>query len=221
MDIHIKWDDESEDIHFPVNPESFEIQGSQNNTSLYVHDLGEINLKGKRGLYSITLSSFFPAQAYDFCQCTPEDPYDYYVKKLKTLYENNTTIHLVITDTSIDLFGTIESFTYGEAERNGDVSYSLSIKEFREISSAKRTTTTKTPKTKSITWKKGDTWQKVTKRALGKSDKWKTVKKDNAKVVSKAKKAYIKKYKKNHKGKAPKKVVEATALIGYKVVVKL
>jgi hypothetical protein len=72
-----------------------------------------------------------------------------------------------------------------------------------------------------VKWKKGDTWQKVTKRALGKSDKWKTVKKDNAKVVSKAKKAYISKYKKAHNGKTPKKVDEKVALIGYKVVVKL
>ena len=39
--------------------------------------------------------------------------------------------------------------------------------------------------------------------------------------MSKAKKAYIKKYKKDHNGKAPKKVDEKVALIGYKVVVKL
>ena len=219
MDIHIKWNNDANDIQLPINPESFEVGGSQNNTSLYVHDLGEINLKGKRGLYEITLASFFPAQEYEFCQCTPEDPYDYYVKKIKNLYEKNTTIHLIITETSVDFFGTIESFTYGENERNGDVSYSMTIKEFREISSAKRTT--KTPKTKSVKWKKGDTWQKVTKRALGKSDKWKTVKTDNAKVVSKAKKAYISKYKKAHNGKTPKKVDEKVALIGYKVVVKL
>lgn len=219
MDIYIKWDNDKNEIHLPVNPESFELDGSQNNTSLYIHDLGEINLKGKRGLYSIEISSFFPAQPYEFCRCTPEDPYDYYIKKLKSLYEKNTTIHLTITDTSINIFGTIESFNFGEEERNGDVRYTIQIKEFREVTSAKRTV--KTPKTKSVKWKKGDTWQKITKKILGKSTKWKTVRKDNSSVISKAKKAYIKKYKKSHKGKAPKKVDEKVALIGYKVVVKL
>lgn len=218
MDIYIKWSNDSEEIHLPVNPESFSKDGSQNNTSLYVHDLGEINLKGKRGLYQITVSSFFPAQEYDFCRCTPEDPYDYYVKKLGALYEKNTTIHLTITDTSINFYGTIESFSYGESDRSGDVYYTLVIKEFRDVASTSRIT--KDTQSKSVKWKKGDTWQKITKRALGKSDKWKMVKNNNKKTVSTAKKEYIKTYKKAHKGEAPKKVDETVALIGYKVVVK-
>jgi len=220
MDIYIKWDNDSNEIHLPVNPESFEIGGAQNNTSLYIHDLGEINLKGKRGLYSIGISSFFPAQPYEFCRCTPEDPFDYYIKKLKSLYEKNTTIHLTITETSINLFGTIEEFVYGEEERNGDVKYTLTIKEFREVTSS-TTRTAKDPKSKSVKWKKGDTWQKVTKNVLGKSTKWKAVRKENSKVISTAKKEYIRKYKKANKNKEPKKVDEKTALIGFKVVVKV
>lgn len=62
MDIYLNWDNEKKSILLPINPESFEISGSQNNQSLYVHNLGEINLKGKRGLYSITLESFFPSK---------------------------------------------------------------------------------------------------------------------------------------------------------------
>lgn len=220
MDIYIRWSDDAKEIHLPINPESFELSGIQNNTSLYVHDLGEINLKGKRGLYEIAITSFFPAQPYDFCRCTPKDPYDYYIKKLKNLYEKNTTVHLTITDTSINIFGTIESFTYGEMERNGDVAYTLQIKEFREVSDTTRTQT-KTPKDVSVKWKKGDTWQKITKNALGKSDKWKTVRKNNAKIVSNATMTYIKNYKKAHKNKEPKKVDENAVLVGYKVVVKV
>ena len=218
MDIYIKWSNDTKEIHLPVNPDNFSRDGHQNNTSLYIHDLGEINLKGKRGLYQITISSFFPAQAYDFCKCTPEDPYDYYVKKLDNLFEKNTTIHLTITDTSINFYGTIEDFSCGEQDRSGDVFYMLAIKEFRDETTTDRVT--KGSSSQSVKWKKGDTWQLITKRALGKSDKWKKVKDDNKKTVSTAKKDYIRDYKKSHNNKTPKKVDEKVALIGYKVVVK-
>lgn len=211
MDIFIKWNDDSNGIQLPVNPSSFEIKSSMNNTSLYIHNLGEINLKGKRGLYSIGLESFFPAQKYDFCRCTPKKAYDYYITKLRKLYENNTTLHLIITDTEVNLYCTISDFAYGEEERNGDVKYSITFTEYREITST-RVSTKKS--TGSYTWKKGDTWSKVVKKKLGSSKTWKAVRKSNASVINKAKKAYKKKYSK------VKTVKEVTALIGYKVVIK-
>lgn len=210
MDIFIKWNEDSESIQLPVNPSSFEIKGSMNNTSLYIHNLGEINLKGKRGLYSIGLESFFPAQKYDFCKCTPKDAYDY-ITELQSLYEDNTTLHLIITETEVNIYCTISDFAYGEEERNGDVKYSITLTEYREITST-RVSTKKS--TGSYTWKKGDTWSKVVKKKLGSSNTWKTVRKSNSAVISKAKKVYKKKHPKI------KTVKEATALIGFKVVIK-
>lgn len=227
MDIYIKWDSDKKGFLLPINPEGFELTDSMNNTSVIVHNLGEINLKGKRSLWTITLESFFPHQKYSFSRGAYHDPYEYYIKKLKKLFEKNTTIHLIITQTSINGFFTIESFTYGNKEKNRDVSYSLSLKEFREIKSSsvkkKKTTkkiyggsgaagagsssrVTKTPQTGVYVWKKGDTWQKVTKKCLGSSETWKITKQRNATVIKKAKK------------KHPKKK-ENAALIGYKVVV--
>ena len=127
MDIYIKWDSDKKGFLLPINPEGFELSDSMNNTSVIVHNLGEINLKGKRSLWTITLESFFPHQKYSFSRGAYHDPYEYYIKKLKKLFEKNTTIHLIITQTSINGFFTIESFTYGNKEKNGDVSYSLSF----------------------------------------------------------------------------------------------
>lgn len=205
MDIYLNWDNEEKSMLLPVNPSSFEISGSQNNQSVYVHNLGEINLKGKRGLYSITLESFFPAREYDFLHGEYHDPYDYYCKKLKSLYEKNKTIHLIITGTDINMFCTIETFTHGETDRSGDVKYSLTLKEYREVMASKRMSTKK--KETTYTWKKGDTWSKVVKKHLGSSSTWKQVRKANMSVVNKAKR------------KHPKQK-EAVALIGYKVVIK-
>lgn len=205
--MYIKWNNDKKSIRLPILPESFAIEGVQNNQSVMIHNLGEINLKGKRGLYSIAIESFLPHEKLAFQHGKYRDAYDYYIAKLKNLYEKNTTVHLIITGTTISLFCTIEAFSYGEEERNGDVKYSLTLKEYREDA---LTSNSKRPKKdveeKTVKWKKGDTWQKLTKKALGSSKNWKKVRKNNTSVIKKAMKKTGKK--------------EKVALIGYKVVIK-
>lgn len=205
MEIYLCWNNDEKKIRLPINPSSFKVAASQNNQSVYVHNLGEVSLKGKRGLYGITLESFFPGQKYSFQHGAYHDPYKYYCTKLRRLFRKNETIHLIITDTNINMFCTIESFAYGEADQSGDVSYTLALKEYRMHGTAKRISTKK--KEATYTWKKGDTWSKVVKRHMGSSDTWKKVRAANQNVIRKAKK------------NAPKKK-EVDALIGYKVVIK-
>ena len=85
-------------IRFPVLPSSFKIGTSQNNTSENVHRKGEINLLGERNLETVELSSFFPAQEYDFCQYKGfnTNPYTY-INKIKDWKQNKITPTLVIT----------------------------------------------------------------------------------------------------------------------------
>lgn len=228
MKIWLKWDNDTKSIQLPILPSSFELSGSQGNTNVVVQNFGEINLKGKRGLYSISLSSFFPHEYYDFCQCKPSKPYTY-TKKLKKLYEKNETIHLVITETDINSFFTIESFSYGEADRSGDVNYTLAFKEYRKLKkTAKKNTAAgnsvtspyllreaKAVKSCKYVWKKGDTWQKVAKKKTGTSANWKALKKQNKKLINKVSLAYRKK----HPNVA--KIPVNTLLIGKKVVIKV
>lgn len=212
MDIYIKWNNNKQSIQIPILPESFEIEGTNNNTTVTVHGLGDINLKGKRGLYSLSFESFFPKYEL-YCQRgSHHDPYTYYVKNLKALYENNTTVHVIVTETDINGYFTVESFDYGHDDKTKDVAYSLKFAEYRSVSAtssgtSKKGRTNKGAKTTTITWKRGDTWPKVTKRALGSSATSKKQRTNNKKVISKAKK------------KHPKKK-EKEALIGYKVVIR-
>lgn len=152
MDIFIKWNGDKNEIKIPVLPSSFSLNGSVNNTSVIIQDLGEINLKGKRNLYSFGFNSFFPCQAYDFAHDTYKDPYEFYIKSLKTLFEGNTTVHVIVTETSINGFFTIESFSHGHSEKVKDVDYSLTFKEYREIEGSGRVG--KEKKKTSIKWKK-------------------------------------------------------------------
>lgn len=200
MDIYIK--SGSHHIHLPINPSSFEITASMNNTTVNVHNLGEINLKGKRGLYSIGFSSFFPAQEYSFAKTHYQPPY-MYIDILRKLFEGNKTVQLIITDTDINGYFTIESFTHGHSDGSRDVDYSLELKEYR----TSKARVFKAPSTGTYTWKKGDTWHAVCKKKLGSSKQWKTVKNLNKDVIKKAKK------------KHPEKR-ENEALVGYKVVIR-
>lgn len=204
MDIYIKWNDDKKSLRLPVLPSSFELSGTQNNTSVNIHNLGELNLKGKRNLYTISFESFFPCQNYEFCRCAPQSV-ESYIKTLRTLFENNTTVHLIITESQVNMFCTIDSFSHGMMEKVKDVNFSISFVEYRSVTEGTRVV--KSTETKTHKWKKGDTWQKVTKKYLGSSKKWKTVRKNNMSVIKKAKK--------KKKGKK-----EKVALIGYKVVIK-
>jgi len=201
--MFIRWNNDTEGFQLPVNPETYTLDGKQTNTSVFVHDLGEINLKGKRGLYALSWSCFFPSEAYDFCLCPPDDPMRY-VQLLTELMENNTTVHVVI-GVRVNLFCTIETFTWGEDDGSCDISYSIAFKEYREPGNATRTE--KDALKQTYTWKKGDSWKKVCKKLLGSATYAEDNKKRNKKVIEKAKK------------KHPKKKANV-ALIGYEVVIQ-
>lgn len=230
MDIHISGHDRN--IQLPILPENFEVQMSQNNTSVMIQDFGEINLKGKRNLYSISFSSIFPHERYEFCKCEPLEPYDY-VQIFRKWCEDNETLILCISGTLISHFCTIEEFSFSEEDGTGDVFYTLSLKEYRnpyiktvqdalatifQNDTVKKTATSrvsKTVKSHSYKWKKGDTWNKVAKKETGTSANGKALKKLNKKVINAAKKEYRKEHPK------VKTVKGNVALIGKKVVIKI
>lgn len=217
MDIYIKWNKEKSGFKLPVLPETYTIDGKQQNTAVNIHAMGQLNLKGKRALIGISWSSFFPGQEYSFAKDTFQDPIKFYVTILKTLMEDNTTIHLVI-GTRINIFGTIESFTWSEDGRNGDIAYDISIREYREPGTLVRIKRYFDDNySVEYKWKKNDTWKSVCKKQLGDASLASKNQKANKKVINKA----IKAYKKKKKIKKTKTIKENVALVGYKVVLKI
>lgn len=230
LDIYISGHEES--VQLPILPSSIEVQMSQNNTSVMIQNFGEINLKGKRSLYSISFSSFFPHERYEFCKCEPLEPYNY-VEIFQKWCEDNETLLLCVSGTLISYFCTIEELSFSEEDGTGDVFYTLSLKEYRNpyiktvqdaIKTIFKNDTVKKPATKRVSktvkshsykWKKGDTWNKVAKKETGTSANGKALKKINKKVINDAKKEYRKKHPK------AKTIKENVALIGKKVVIKI
>ena len=167
MDIFIRWGkNDASGFKLPVNPASYKIDGKQQNTSVNIHASGEINLKGKRALKTVSWSCFFPGEKYNFAQAKLNDPINYYVKKLVEVMDKNTTIHLVLGQ-SINIFGTIESFTWGQDSGNGDINYDISIKEQRTLGGSAPNMSIFADDYVAYHWKKGDTWAKAYKKVWG------------------------------------------------------
>lgn len=118
-------------IRIPVVPAEYTVTSEQDNTSVTVCNLGEVTLRGKRKLQQISFSSFFPRQ-YDsgYCDVRSKSPITM-VKKVEKM-KRAGSVKLIITGV-LSMKVTIESFEWGENDGTGDISYTLSMKEYRTV----------------------------------------------------------------------------------------
>lgn len=119
-------------IRIPVVPAEYTVTSEQDNTSVTVCNLGEVTLRGKRKLQQISFSSFFPAH-YDsgYCDVRSQSPIAM-VKKVEKM-KRAGSVKLIITGI-LSMKVTIESFEWGENDGTGDITYTLSMKEYRTVS---------------------------------------------------------------------------------------
>lgn len=139
MEIWLKG---SKKVRIPVLPSEYTVSSSQNNQTVNVIGLGEVTLKGKRGLRSVSFSSFFPKHyAADYCETTRMKAPRKYVEAIEKL-KRAGAVKLIITGTQINFRCTIESFEWGENDGTGDINYTLTLKEYRAPSAGYSTVTT-------------------------------------------------------------------------------
>lgn len=190
MEFWLSFNNGVEKLQLPVPPPSFEISNGNNNTTVNINDIGEINLIGKGRLATITINSFFPAQQYPFCQYSGfPTPYDC-VSMIERWRTSGKPIRLIITDTDVNIAATIENFNYGEQDGTRDVYFTLELKEYRFISvtssavmvnksgglmqkAPKRPTEKQVPKQYVI--RSGDTLYTIAKRLTGNGANYKTI----------------------------------------------
>ena len=204
----------------PVTPESFNVTTGYDHQTVNINGLGEILLRGKRNLRTVSWSSFFPRQHYDFCQVGEEELLDpmWYAALLHIAENSEVDIKVTISG-FLSMAVVLSSFEYGQEDGTGDVNYSITFTETRDVATPDAAKQTAKRPTKKVTshmykWKKGDTWKKVAKKETGKSDNWKDLRKANRKRIDKAAMEYHKKHPK------VKKLKETTVLIGVKVLIK-
>lgn len=126
-------------IQFPVPPSSFGVAVRQNNSTVNINNIGELNMIGKTGLIVMSFKSFFPNQQYTFCQCEPNDPYSY-VKTIDSWRTSDRPSRFIISGTPIDYAVSIDGFKWGEKDGTGDVYFTLDFREYKFVGGAKDST---------------------------------------------------------------------------------
>jgi hypothetical protein len=170
-------------IRLPVLPSSFSIETKQNNQSVNIVHIGDINLIGNRGLKSLAFSSFFPLhegkhgyqrhgkhrEAYELTNT---------IEKWK---DDGKVVRVLITGTNINSEYLIDDFSYGVEDGSGDVEYSITFSEYVRpkvnVRNGKKSalysntrSTKEAPKTYTV--KSGDTLKSIAKKQLGSSKKF-------------------------------------------------
>ncbi|OPJ58436.1 LysM peptidoglycan-binding domain-containing protein [Clostridium oryzae] len=185
---------ETKKLVLPVTPESFEINTGNNNTTVEVEKIGEINLLGKPKLTTISISSFFPSQKYYFSKNKHfHKPYKC-VQMIRSFMKNGP-VNFSITGVDIGKSKQfyIESFVYGENDGTGDVNFTIELKEYRKVdikvssSNSNKKSNRKTRSrdgdkkatAKTYKVKKGDCLYNIAKKVYGDGSKYTVIAKKN------------------------------------------
>lgn len=126
---------EKEKIQIPVLPASFKTQNGSRNESVDIAGLGEVIIMQSRPALQFSFSSFFPASRFPGVQVSTITEPLTLIDKINTWKAGKKPIHFIATACGVDLFATIENFDYSEEGGDpGTYQYSISLKEYREIS---------------------------------------------------------------------------------------
>lgn len=189
MEMWIGLVDDSDMFRLPVLPPSIKVTDTMNNTTVNVNTLGEVTLIGNKGLKTISgIDTIFPATRYSWMEVDDLMDPEQYVDKIESYMDK--VVRFIATDTNINMLCTIESFEHGLDDATGDISYSLSLKEYKTVKISSYTTKRKHTKTYIV--KSGDTLKKIAKKVTGKTSNSKSIYSQNKKVIEKAFKAHQK-----------------------------
>lgn len=187
-------------IMLPVNPETFTVNASANNSTVNIVGLGEITVMQGRKALQFSFSSFFPATYFPGCKVSNPPSPKKMVDLIRGWMDDQAPIHFVATSAAgVDLYCTIESFKFTESGGDvGTISYTMQLKEYREVTTRqvsvnteKKTATVKntaqrvdnTQKSSTYTVKDGDCLWNIAKRLYGDGSKYTVIYNANKSVI--------------------------------------
>lgn len=138
---------EKQKIQLPVNPESITITNGSSNSTINVVELGEVIIFQGRPAVQISFSSFFPAKKFPGVKVDKLTQPTTIAKRIIGWKNKKKPIHFVVTKLGVDMYCSIENFTYSEQGGDpGTLHYTLSLKEYREIKTRQVKVNAKTQK---------------------------------------------------------------------------
>lgn len=187
-------------IQLPVNPETFTVKNSANNSGAVVSGLGEVTVMNEPSPVQISFSSIFPAAYFSGCSVKKPLPPTIYAMFFTTLIKYKKPVRFTASKFGVVMYVVVENFQYSES--GGDVGtyeYSLTLKEYRSTK-ARQITVNKTTKKASVEKQKtarvnnksipktykvkeGDCLYNIAKKFYGDGEKWKKIYDTNKKII--------------------------------------
>ncbi|MGE6260866.1 LysM peptidoglycan-binding domain-containing protein [Heyndrickxia sporothermodurans] len=191
-------------LRIPVLPETLNISNSSQNESIDIAGLGEATIIQDPLAKIFNFSSFFPVKTSPLVEYKKiPKPWDA-IKKIEKWKKTKKPIRFIVTKTPINFLVSIDDLTYNEGKFDiGDISYEITIKEFkpvtvRKINTKKKKASKKRPSTKSkvksYKVKKGDTLWTIARKenVYGNSGDWKKLWNANKSMLIKRDKRNVK-----------------------------
>ncbi|ANB55794.1 lysM domain protein [Anoxybacillus sp. B7M1] len=190
----------------PVLPSELNISNGSQNESINIAGLGEVTIIQDPAAKTISFSSIFPAQYSPICEYENFSAPWVFVERINMFKKSDKPARFIVTGTPINYPVTIEDFNYKEGEYDvGDISYEITLKEFRFVTvrkvdtrpkSSTVATATKRPNTqtkpKTYTVKKGDTLWALARKFYNDSSQLKKLWEANKDMLIKRDKRNIK-----------------------------
>lgn len=187
-------------IQLPVNPETFTVKNSANNSGAVVPGLGEITIMNEPSPVQISFSSIFPVGYFSGCSVKKLLPPTIYAMFFSTLVKSKKPVRFTAAKFGVVMYVTVESFQYSES--GGDVGtyeYTLSLKEYRSTKARQITVNKSTKKAtveknktsrvnnksvpKTYTVKSGDCLYNIAKKFYGNGEEWKKIYNANKSII--------------------------------------
>lgn len=187
----------------PVTPKMYEITFGQRMEIVNATAIGDIPIAGNSEPITLSLESFFPKVGSDYYFTNrvtfPVNTAMDYVTKIKEWVDNHTVIRLVIADSissKINRRFYVESIRFNEDnESNGDINYTVTLREYRELSTPVITAPAtaadnnerpsenppKAPKTYTV--KSGDYLSKIARELYGNANAWQKIYDANKDII--------------------------------------
>lgn len=120
-------------LQLPVPPSNYSLKTDNNNVSIVVESVGELNILGESKLSQITIESFFPSQNYTFCTYSTFPKPNECVTQMETWRTSKKPVRLVLTGTKVNDLFSIESFEYGQKDGTNDIYFTITLKQYKVI----------------------------------------------------------------------------------------
>jgi len=109
-------------MQLAINPAELTLNYVGDNTTMSIVEAREINIIGRKNLVEVSFEGFFPNGSGG-----AEGIKD----GIEAIIDESDTCRFIVTKTNINLLVTVESFDETRKHSNGDIYYSISMKEYR------------------------------------------------------------------------------------------